>query len=70
MKILLTGTAGFIASRVAHRLLDRGDEVVGIDLMNDAYDPRLKYWRNAIHSRYFILTPAGGIGGNWDSHSP
>jgi UDP-glucuronate 4-epimerase len=47
MKILLTGTAGFIASRVAHRLLDRGDEVVGIDLMNDAYDPRLKYWRLA-----------------------
>jgi UDP-glucuronate 4-epimerase len=47
MKILLTGTAGFIASRVAHILLDRGDEVVGLDLMNDAYDPRLKVWRLA-----------------------
>ena len=47
MKILLTGAAGFIASRVAHILLDRGDEVVGIDVMNDAYDPRLKIWRLA-----------------------
>jgi UDP-glucuronate 4-epimerase len=47
MKILLTGSAGFIASRVAHRLLDRGDYVVGIDLMNDAYDPRFKIWRLA-----------------------
>lgn len=44
-KYLLTGAAGFIASRVAGLLLDRGDEVVGIDNLNDAYDPRLKHWR-------------------------
>jgi UDP-glucuronate 4-epimerase len=44
-KYFLTGAAGFIASRVAELLLDRGDEVVGIDNLNDAYDPRLKHWR-------------------------
>lgn len=42
---LLTGAAGFIASKVAEQLLERGDQVVGIDNMNDAYDIRLKEWR-------------------------
>lgn len=42
---LVTGVAGFIASRVAQQLLDRGDTVVGIDNLNDAYDVRLKQWR-------------------------
>jgi nucleoside-diphosphate-sugar epimerase len=42
---ILTGAAGFIASKVAELLLDRGDRVVGIDNMNDAYDVRLKQWR-------------------------
>ena len=42
MKILVTGTAGFIGSSVAKRLLDRGDEVVGIDNLNDYYDVNLK----------------------------
>jgi UDP-glucuronate 4-epimerase len=45
MKVLLTGCAGFIASRVANRLVDDGHEVVGIDNMNHAYDVRLKEWR-------------------------
>ncbi len=45
MKILVTGTAGFIGSAVARRLLERGDEVVGLDNINDYYDPRLKYGR-------------------------
>ena len=45
MKVLLTGCAGFIASRVANRLVDEGHEVIGIDNMNDAYDVRLKEWR-------------------------
>ena len=44
-KYLLTGAAGFIASHTAELLLDRGDEVVGVDNLNDAYDPRLKHWR-------------------------
>ncbi len=42
---ILTGTAGFIASRVAEQLLARGDRVIGIDNLNDAYDVRLKDWR-------------------------
>lgn len=42
---LVTGAAGFIASRVSNILLDRGDTVTGIDNLNDAYDPRLKDWR-------------------------
>jgi len=42
---LVTGAAGFIGSKVAEQLLDRGDAVVGIDNMNDAYDVRLKDWR-------------------------
>jgi UDP-glucuronate 4-epimerase len=45
MKVLVTGTAGFIGSALAHRLLDRGDEVVGIDNLNDYYDVRLKQAR-------------------------
>ncbi len=47
MKILVTGTAGFIGSFVAHRLLDRGDEVVGVDDVNDYYDVNLKEARLA-----------------------
>ena len=47
MKILVTGTAGFIGFHLAKRLLERGDEVVGIDSINDYYDVRLKYARLA-----------------------
>lgn len=42
---LVTGAAGFIASRTAQLLLERGDSVVGIDDCNDYYDPRLKAYR-------------------------
>lgn len=47
MKILVTGTAGFIGFHLAKRLLDRGDTVVGIDNINDYYDVNLKYARLA-----------------------
>ena len=42
---LVTGAAGFIAANVARQLLDAGHQVVGIDNLNDAYNPRLKQWR-------------------------
>jgi UDP-glucuronate 4-epimerase len=42
MKVLVTGTAGFIGSTLAKRLLARGDEVVGIDNLNDYYDVQIK----------------------------
>ena len=47
MKILVTGTAGFIGSHLANRLLARGDEVVGLDSINDYYDQRVKFGRLA-----------------------
>ena len=47
MKVLVTGTAGFIGSHVAQVLLARGDEVVGIDNLNDYYDVTLKQARLA-----------------------
>ncbi|NPA81099.1 MAG: NAD-dependent epimerase [Epsilonproteobacteria bacterium] len=45
MKILVTGTAGFIGYHLAKRLCERGDEVVGLDNINDYYDVNLKYGR-------------------------
>jgi UDP-glucuronate 4-epimerase len=47
MRILVTGTAGFIGAALAQRLLARGDEVLGIDNHNDYYDPALKEARLA-----------------------
>lgn len=44
-RYLVTGVAGFIGARVAAGLLERGDAVVGVDNLNDAYDVRLKEWR-------------------------
>lgn len=50
MKVLLTGAAGFIGYHTSKRLLERGDEVIGIDNLNDYYDVRLK------ESRLSMLT--------------
>jgi UDP-glucuronate 4-epimerase len=47
MKVLVTGVAGFVGSQTARMLLDRGDEVVGIDNLNDYYDVNLKLARLA-----------------------
>ncbi len=45
--VIVTGAAGFIGHSVAHRLLDRGERVIGVDIVNDYYDPALKEARLA-----------------------
>lgn len=45
MKILVTGTAGFIGSHLAIKLLERGDEIIGLDNINNYYDQNVKYGR-------------------------
>jgi UDP-glucuronate 4-epimerase len=52
MKVLVTGAAGFIGSHVVIRLLERGDSVVGVDNLNDYYDPSLKAARLARFSAH------------------
>ena len=47
MKVLVTGAAGFIGSTLSHRLLERGDEVIGLDNLNDYYEVSLKEARLA-----------------------
>jgi UDP-glucuronate 4-epimerase len=55
MRILVTGAAGFIGSKLTERLIARGDEVLGYDNLNDYYDPTLKAARLA------RLTPLPGF---------
>ncbi|MBF0095078.1 MAG: NAD-dependent epimerase/dehydratase family protein [Alphaproteobacteria bacterium] len=45
MSVLVTGAAGFIGFHVCRRLLERGEEVIGVDQINDYYDPALKHAR-------------------------
>lgn len=45
MNILVTGAAGFIGWKVTQKLLEHGDQVVGVDNLNTYYDPRMKEWR-------------------------
>lgn len=60
MKILITGAVGFIGFHVAKRLLERGDTVVGFDVVNDYYDPTLKEARLSI-----LDQAAGGANSAW-----
>ncbi len=55
MRVLVTGAAGFIGSHLSHRLLARGDTVIGVDNLNDYYDPTLK------HARLARLTTHAGF---------
>lgn len=67
MAILVTGSAGFIGFHVARRLLERGDEVIGLDCLNAYYDPNLKTARLALleehrgyrHARLDLTDRAG-----------
>ena len=52
MSILVTGSAGFIGFAVCRQLLDAGETVVGLDNLNDAYDPKIKFWRLDQTSRH------------------
>lgn len=77
MKVLVTGSAGFIGSKVAEQLLDRGDEVVGVDNLNDYYDTALKLARLARldgRSRYTHvhgdLADRGFVEALFNSHRP
>jgi UDP-glucuronate 4-epimerase len=77
MKVLITGSAGFIDSALALRLLERGDEVIGIDNLNDYYDVELKKARLARtidHAGYtdvrISLEDREGIAGVFKQHQP
>ena len=66
MKYLVTGVAGFIGFHLAKALLEMGDEVVGVDDLNDYYDPKLKYGRLKIleenkNFKFYIANIADGV---------
>ena len=77
MKVLVTGAAGFIGSTLSMRLLERGDEVIGIDNHNDYYDPALKEARlnrfidnpNYTHVR-MDLADRTGMAALFEEHKP
>jgi UDP-glucuronate 4-epimerase len=77
MKVLITGSAGFIGSALALRLMDRGDEVIGIDNLNDYYDVELKKARLARTTDYAAYTDVRvdledreGIAETFRTHQP
>lgn len=63
MRILVTGNAGFIGFHTAKRLLKRGDSVVGVDVVNDYYDPGIKEARLAL-----LQETATATGGDYTFH--
>ena len=60
MRILLTGSAGFIGFHTSKALLERGDTVIGFDNFNGYYDPKLKRRRNEILEKYENFTCVKG----------
>jgi UDP-glucuronate 4-epimerase len=76
-RYLVTGAAGFIASKTCELLVGAGHEVVGVDNMNDAYDVRLKEWRlNRLKKlpgftmERLDIRDRGGLRGLWDRSAP
>ncbi|MCW1751889.1 NAD-dependent epimerase/dehydratase family protein [Rhizobium acaciae] len=76
-KVLVTGAAGFIGFHTACRLLERGETVVGYDIVNDYYDPTLKYARLAELGKFENFTFIRGDISNkaamekvWAEHGP
>ena len=65
MKILVTGAAGFIGFHTAKRLLERGDDVVGFDVVNDYYDPAIKEARLSLLAQTANAV-AAQHGNSWD----
>ncbi|WP_426993687.1 NAD-dependent epimerase [Methylomonas sp. CM2] len=77
MKIMVTGTAGFIGNHLALRLLERGDEVIGVDNLNDYYDVNLKINRLARLQAFpgftdvrLDIADRGGMGALFKQHRP
>lgn len=77
MKILITGAAGFIGSTLALRLLERGDQIIGVDNLNDYYDVQLKKDRLArleAHPEFrhlqLDLKDAAGLEAAFREHQP
>ncbi len=77
MKVLVTGVAGFIGSHLALRLLERGDEVVGVDNLNDYYDVNLKRARlarisesQAFHFAQMDISDREPVAGLFADHRP
>ena len=74
MRVLVTGAAGFIGAALSERLLARGDEVVGVDNLNDYYDVRLKEARLARltpHAGFrFVQRSTRGSRRHWSRRSP
>jgi UDP-glucuronate 4-epimerase len=75
-KILVTGAAGFIASRVCALLHEQGNAVIGLDNFNDAYDLRLKVWRwvqlenlQGLELHRLDLTDAGALERLFEKHA-
>ena len=67
MKILVTGAAGFIGSELCLKLLERGEEVLGVDNHNDYYDPKLKEARLARHLKHKNYTHARIDISDWEA---
>lgn len=77
MKVLVTGTAGFIGNALARRLLERGDEVIGVDNLNDYYDVNIKKARLERISNHVGFTDLrlhledkAGIDAAFEKHRP